>query len=280
MKQALGDQLSVKGKIENPPVGSIAFMKPVCLNSRVINLFLVLALLALAGCGGKKPVRARTQPPPPEVASRVPATEPSKDEAVNEPDLGGETDDAYKNAVPIYVETGLASWYGPPYHNRKAASGEVFNTHALTAAHKTLPLQSIVRVTNPASGKSVIVRINDRGPFVGDRIIDLSMAAAKAIDVWRAGVAPVKLEVLSAPSSLDKGGRWCVQIGAFSDEEDALRLKSRLMRKYTTAKVIQFNGPTGSWVRLRPANDDRGRAFEVARDTKVEEGGVFLVRLD
>src|SRR5207248_5967636 len=82
-----------------------------------------------------------------------------------------------KNAKPIYVETGLASWYGPPYHNRNAADGQPFNMNQMTAAHKTLPLNSIVRVTNLKTGKSVIVRINDRGPFVGDRIIDLSLAS-------------------------------------------------------------------------------------------------------
>lgn len=243
----------------------------------VVSASVMLTLLTVAGCGGgKKTARTRTQPPP-EVAAQIP--QERSDDAPDASEGTEAADPTYKNK-PIYVETGLASWYGPPYHNRKSASGEVFNTHALTAAHKTLPLHSMVRVTNPATKQSVVVRINDRGPFVGDRIVDLSMAAAKAIGVWRAGVAPVRLEVLSAPSPLDKGGRWCVQIGAFSDEEQATQLKSKLMRKYTTAKVIQFNGPTGAWVRLRPAQDDRGRAFEVARNTKVDEGGVFLVRLD
>jgi rare lipoprotein A len=242
---------------------------------------LLLALLA-SGCSGKKPMRARVSYPP------IPQpSAPAADEGRSEGADQGDSDDddsaretRLKNAKPLYVETGLASWYGPPYHNRKAASGEVFNTHALTAAHKTLPMNSVVRVTNEKTNESVIVRINDRGPFVGDRIIDLSLAAAKKVSVWRAGVAKVKLEVLSAPAPLDRGGRWCVQIGAFSDEDEAARLKSKLMRKYATAKVIQFSGPTGEWVRLRPANDSRSVAVEVARTTKVNEGGVFLVRLD
>lgn len=188
--------------------------------------------------------------------------------------------DVYDNRTPLFVETGMASWYGPPYHNRKAATGEIYDMHQFTAAHKTLPLNSIVRVTNVANGKSVIVRINDRGPFIGTRIIDLSYAAAHEIETWRAGVAKVRVEVLETPKPLDQGGRWCVQIGAFSDEDEAARLKSKLMRKYATAKVIQFSGPTGEWVRLRPANDSRSVAVEVARTTKVNEGGVFLVRLD
>ena len=240
---------------------------------------LLVALLA-SGCSGKKPMRARVSYPPIPAPS-APASNPVPDAESDENDSDDEAGDArLKNAKPIYTETGLASWYGPPYHNRKAASGEVFNTHALTAAHKTLPMNSVVRVTNEKTNESVIVRINDRGPFVGDRVIDLSLAAAKKVSVWRAGVAKVKLEVLSAPAPLDRGGRWCVQIGAFSDEDEAARLKSKLMRKYATAKVIQFSGPTGEWVRLRPANDSRSVAAEVVRTTKVNEGGVFLVRLD
>jgi rare lipoprotein A len=241
---------------------------------------LLLALLA-SGCGGKKPVRARVSYPP------IPQR-PAPDVVQDRENQGDDADDVgdsasaerLKNAKPIYVERGLASWYGPPYHNRKAASGEIFNTHALTAAHKTLPLHSVVRVTNEKTKESVIVRINDRGPFIGDRIIDLSLAAAKKVSVWRAGVAKVKLEVLSAPAPLDRGGRWCVQIGAFSDEDEASKLKNQLMRRYSSAKVIQFSGPTGEWVRLRPFKDDRERAFQVARETRVSEGGVFLVRLD
>lgn len=185
-----------------------------------------------------------------------------------------------EDAKSLFTEVGTASWYGPPYHNRKAANGEVFDMNQPTAAHKTLPLNSIVRVTNLKTGKSAILRITDRGPFIGDRIVDLSLEAAKRIDLWRAGVGKVKLELLRTPKPLDRGGRWCVQIGAFTDTDNAAELKGKLARKYKTAKVIQFTGPTGDWVRLRPLNDDRGKAFEVARETSSKEGGVFLVRLD
>src|SRR5436309_1552552 len=90
---------------------------------------------------------------------------------------------------PLYTELGLASWYGPPYHNRRGANGEVYDMNAMTAAHRTLPLNSLVRVTNPQTGHSAVVRITDRGPFIGERMLDLSLAAAKAVDVWTAGVA-------------------------------------------------------------------------------------------
>ncbi len=179
------------------------------------------------------------------------------------------------------METGLASWYGPPYHHRHASNGEVYDMNAMTAAHRTLPLGSVVRVTNLQTGHSAVVRINDRGPFVEGRIIDLSLAAAKAVDVWRPGTARVRLEVLDSPMPIDNGGRWCVQIGALADEETASELKDRLERRYHTAQVLDFVSPIGTWwVRIRVAQDDRHRAEEVARETHTNEGSVFLVRLD
>ena len=181
---------------------------------------------------------------------------------------------------PIYVESGMASWYGPPYHHRRSADGKIYNQNAMTAAHRTLPLNSVVRVTNLSTGRAAVVRITDRGPFVEDRIVDLSLAAAKAVDVWRPGTAEVKLEVLSAPAPIAQGGRWCVQIGAFHSEADARKLKEKLQDRYENADVIQFTGPTGQWVRIRPEGDDKRKAEEVASKTHVKEGGVFLVRLD
>ncbi len=174
----------------------------------------------------------------------------------------------------------MASWYGPPYHHRRGANGDIYDQNALTAAHRTLPMNSVVRITNLETKHAVVVRITDRGPFIDDRIIDLSLAAAKAVDVWRPGTAEVKLEVLSAPAPIAEGGRWCVQIGAFHSQHEAQKLKEKLQERYSTANVIQFTGPTGEWVRLRPAGDDKREAQEVASKTHVKEGGVFLVRLD
>jgi rare lipoprotein A len=138
-----------------------------------------------------------------------------------------------------------------------------------------------LRVINLKTGHSTIVRITDRGPFVEGRIVDLSLAAAKQADVWKAGVAPVRLEVLRTPVPFDHGGKWAVQIGSFHDEDDANKLASRLTRRYKTAKVLRFSSPVGDWwVRVRVLQDDRKRAEEVARDTQTDEGKVFLVRLD
>ncbi len=102
---------------------------------------------------------------------------------------------------PNYTEKGMASWYGPGFHGGKTANGEVFNSGDMTAAHRTLPLPSMVRVTNQTNGKSVVVRVNDRGPYSDDRIIDLSRAAAQSLDMIRAGVAEVKIEYLPEEST-------------------------------------------------------------------------------
>jgi rare lipoprotein A len=150
----------------------------------------------------------------------------------------------------------------------------------MTAAHRTLPFNSIVRVTDLKTGQSILVRITDRGPFIEGRILDLSVGAAKALGSYRRGTVMVKLEVLEAPVPIEKGGRWCVQIGAFQDAENAARLKEKLQRRYKTAKVLEFAGPTGEWVRVRVKDDDKHRAEEVARDNRTPEGAVFLVRLD
>ena len=175
----------------------------------------------------------------------------------------------------------MASWYGAPYHNRRGSNGEVYNMHAMTAAHLTLPLGSIVRVTNLKSGHSALVRITDRGPFVVGRIVDLSLAAAKALDVYLPGTAKVRLEVLQAPVSLDTGGRWAVQIGSFTGQKAAAELAGHLQKRYQTANVLKFVSPVGDWwVRVRVVDDDRQRAITLAQETETAEGSVFLVRLD
>lgn len=153
--------------------------------------------------------------------------------------------------------------------------------HAMTAAHRTLPLGSIVRVTNLKTGRSAIVRITDRGPFIRGRVVDLSLAAAKKVDVWGPGTAKVRLELLQNPAALNKAGRWAVQIGAFDDEGAASDLADHLSHRYHTAKVLHFSSPTGDWwIRVRVQNDERKRAEEIAHDTRTREGAIFLVRLD
>lgn len=114
----------------------------------------------------------------------------------------GQTYYPLKNVVPGVQMNGVASWYGPMFHGRKTSSGEIYDMHSLTAAHKTLPLHTLVKVTNLENQRDIIVRINDRGPFVDDRSIDLSLGAAKKLDMVRAGLAPVKITVLGDRRSI------------------------------------------------------------------------------
>lgn len=183
---------------------------------------------------------------------------------------------------PVSVEVGLASWYGPPYTNRKAADGSIYDQNAMTAAHRELPMGSLVRVTNLTNNESVVVRITDRGPFVDGRIIDLSLAAAKAVDIYRPGTAKVRVEAYAPPAGSDPEGKWCVQIGAFLDEADAIQLKNDLTRRYATAKVIEFAGPTGHWVRINPKFQDKATASEIADSIHIPDPGAqpYLVRLN
>ena len=185
---------------------------------------------------------------------------------------------------PVSSEVGLASWYGPPYHNRKGADGTIYDQNAMTAAHRELPLGTIVRVTNLTNNESVVVRITDRGPFIDGRIIDLSLAAAKAVDLYRPGVAKVRVEAYAPPQrpGVDPAGKWCVQIGAFLDPADAIQLKNDLLRRYATAKVIEFAGPTGHWVRIDPKNDTRAAVNEIAGSIHIPDPAAqpYIVRLN
>jgi len=161
---------------------------------------------------------------------------------------------------PEFTETGMASWYGPS--GRRTADGSAYDGTGMTAAHKTLPLGTVARVTNLANGESVVVRITDRGPFSHGRILDLSENAAKKIDLYRMGVAQVKIEAFSnATASVE--GKWCVQTGAFQTEQDALDLKSALTRRYTGSRVIEFASSTGYWVRIDPIRHDRTEAAAI-----------------
>lgn len=251
---------------------------------------LMLPLLAVAGCGHKQVAYA--PPPPPPATSPAPA--PARPQPVNPAPgadaavVGRPTSDNSSDADmvagghPVYSEEGVASWYGPPYHNRPGANGQIYNQNAMTAAHRTLPMNSLIRVTNLGTGQSAVMRVTDRGPFVPGRTIDLSVASAKAVGVWQPGTARVRVDVFEAPKPIDQGGRWCVQVGAFLSASKAHKLEDHLERMYRTANVIEFTGPTGHWVRIRPEHDDKGRAVEIARtmDSGEDNARPYLVRLD
>ncbi|QHN04673.1 septal ring lytic transglycosylase RlpA family protein [Granulicella sp. WH15] len=240
-------------------------------------LLLALLLVVLTGCHHKQQT-AYVPPPPPINSTSRPAYRPAPStQGSVAPRPALPPDDL--NGKPVSTEIGLASWYGPPYHNRQAADGSIFDQNAMTAAHRTLPMGTTVRVTNLATNESVVVKITDRGPFVQGRVLDLSLAAAKATGIYRAGVAKVKIEAF-AHNTADPAGRWCVQIGAFLDQSEAVQLKNDLMRRYANAKVIEFAGPTGHWVRINPAQSDRQHAEQIADSIHIPDAEPYLTRLN
>lgn len=180
---------------------------------------------------------------------------------------------------PILTEEGDATWY-TARRGRRAANGQKFSDHALTAAHRTLPMGSLIVVTNLENGESAAMRISDRGPFAPDKVIDLTKASAKATGVYRMGVARVRIDVYRTPKPIDTGGRWCVQIGAFKSQRKAEKLKKTLLRKYPGARVIEFSGEHSYWVRIRPEGDNREMAESIARHVHPAQGDAYLTRLD
>lgn len=148
-----------------------------------------------------------------------------------------------------YTQTGRASWYGKKFHGKKTANGEIYNMHALTAAHKTLPLGTWLHVENLENGKEVTVRVNDRGPFVGKRIVDLSYKAARKIDMTGNGTARVKIKAINKPvvekrdrtASVSVAGLFSVQVGSFSEKTNAEGFSRRLSNIYKGVHIILEN---------------------------------------
>lgn len=254
--------------------------------SRYIS-FLVsisVAVLLAAGCGHKRqpypqpastapPVTRPSYPPPPPATGRIPVT------PLPEGGISAEDKEFILTHRPIWSQVGEASWYTAPYKGRHAANGQVFRDDALTAAHRTLPMGSLIVVTNLTTRQASAMRISDRGPFVPDAIIDLTKASAKSIGIWP-GSGRVRVDVYETPKPIDEGGRWCVQIGPLTTEKKAIRLKEKLLDEYPGSRVIEFPGERSYWVRIRPAGDDREQAEQIARHIDPDQGEAYLTRLD
>jgi rare lipoprotein A len=233
-------------------------------------LLLCVLCVSISSCASRRPVADRHLPPPvPDTAATPGAPSASSKRNKLEPAPAG------------YTEEGNASWYGAPFHGRRASNGEIYDMYKLTAAHRTLPFETVVRVTNTNNGKSTVVRITDRGPFVDNRIIDLSLAAAREIELVGPGVGPVHVEVLS-PGVDPTTGYFTVQVGAFRDRVNAEHLRDRLGVSYTPIFIQQYDAPDGVFYRVRVgkiSGEDAAHAFgEQLRD---REGFTPLVtRLD
>ena len=150
-----------------------------------------------------------------------------------------------------FIQQGIASWYGEPFHGRQTANGEIYNMYAMTAAHKTLPLGTYVNVRNLNNNKSIVLKINDRGPFVRGRIIDLSKKAATELDVVATGTAPVEVRALGKKNDENAKepvftpvdyykGNFTVQVGAFKVRENALALQKKLSKDYKYVHITEY----------------------------------------
>jgi rare lipoprotein A len=167
------------------------------------------------------------------------------------------------------TQTGVASWYGPGFHGRATASGVIYNQNELTAAHQTLPLGTRVMVTNLSNSRTIEVSINDRGPFAKGRIIDLSHAAAQAIDMIGPGTAPVRIEVIAAPQriqSIRAALDYTLQLGSFAQLENARQLHDRLRHSYSDIAIVPLQSRNGAYYRVqlgtfsnRPAAEEQAR---------------------
>jgi len=163
-----------------------------------------------------------------------------------------------------FNEEGIASWYGKDFHGRKTSNGETYDMYAMTAAHKTLPMNVHLKVTNLNTGQSVVVRVNDRGPFVKSRVVDLSYSAAKQLGVVGPGTAPVRIEALGFKEKVKTGsapvyrqldsydvGPFMVQVGAFTVRENAYRLADKLEKQYGASAVVEGRVDGRKFYRVR-----------------------------
>jgi rare lipoprotein A len=243
------------------------------MNGRMRTVVAALMVIVIAfwfgGCAKKVP----TAPLPPPAAPKAPpaTTLPPTSRPYNVlgkwyyplPDARG------------FRETGIASWYGKPFHGRKTANGEIYDMYAESAAHKTLPLGTVVRVRNLLNGKEMDIRVNDRGPFVEGRIIDLSYACAQKLEVAGPGTAPVEIIAIGTTDTAAQSGKidqnyfytgnFTVQVGAFANRANADRLRQRLDREgYPYAHVAQGLVESGTVYRVR-----------VSRSTSLEQAQVY-----
>ena len=256
---------------------------------RFVTLLLIIVILS--GCAGRKKqirVRSYTKPAmilPKTMDGRVPKSYTVKG-VTYYPLLGEEG----------FIQEGLASWYGKDFHGNKTSNGEIYNMYAMTAAHKILPFGTYIRVYNLSNNKEVIVRINDRGPFITGRIVDLSYSAARRIGLVGPGTAKVRLVALSRKVGRIKSGNdymplvetvnfrkgnYTIQVGAFKDKNNAQRLAERLRVDffYVTVTTYAAKGKTLYRVRVSLSHDLTGANKMVDKLKYLGFSETFIVAL-
>jgi rare lipoprotein A len=193
-------------------------------NFKILTLYLVFLILFLAACVPRHRIVYERRTPPPEKG------------AIEKRESRG-------------VQQGIASWYGADFHGKQTSSGEVYDMYQLTCAHNTLPLGTMVMVTNLENGRSVELKVNDRGPFVKGRIIDVSYAAARMLDMSEKGTAMVKVEVFGPV--IEQVQRFTLQVGSFADETNAQKLAEQLRKSFESVTITTLETPTQKYHRVR-----------------------------
>jgi rare lipoprotein A len=216
----------------------------------LLPVLLIVVLFLLTACGPRYIVRERRMPP-------------------------AEKETKIEKRETREVQQGIASWYGKDFHGRQTSSGEVYDMYQLTCAHQTLPLGTMVMVTNLENGKSVELKVNDRGPFVKGRIIDVSYAAAKMLDMAEKGTAPVKVEVFGPV--VEEIQRYTLQVGSFVDETNAQRLAEQLRKSFENVHVTTMETQTQKYHRVRVGQFETKESASVMAEKLSQMGFNVLV---
>ena len=213
-----------------------------------VPVIIIFSLFLLVACGPRYIVRERRIPPP--------ETKIEKRESRG-------------------VQQGIASWYGADFHGKQTSSGEVYDMYQLTCAHNTLPLGTMVMVTNLENGRSVELKVNDRGPFVKGRIIDVSYAAARMLDMHEQGTAAVRVEVIGSAPELVQ--RYTLQVGSFIDETNAQKLVEQLRKNFENVTITTLETQTQKYHRVRVGQFDTRESALITAEKLSQMGFKVLV---
>jgi rare lipoprotein A len=223
------------------------------------RIFLLILFFLIVACGPRHVVIDRRTPPEKQEVKREkfsPETKIEKRESKG-------------------VQFGVASWYGGEFHGRPTSSGEIYDMNQLTCAHNTLPLGTVVMVTNLENGRTLELKVNDRGPFVKERILDVSYAAAQMLGMWEKGTAPVKVEVLSL--AIEPVQRFTLQVGSFADETNAQKLAEQLRKSFENVYVTTMETLTQKYHRVRVGQFETREAALVIAEKLSQMGFKVLV---
>jgi rare lipoprotein A len=249
-----------------------------------LKLYLTIIILLLIGTGC-----TAVRGPDPKIYSKLPATQ-----------IPYKLNRIWYYPIPSaegYIEEGIASWYGKKFHGRLTSNGEIFDMYKISAAHKTLPINTSLKVTHLQNNKTIVVRVNDRGPFVAGRIIDLSFKAAEMLGMVSAGTAKVKIEAVRVVTENKKPGpdfispvplpdfrfgKFVIQVGSFKTLLNAIQLKADLMGKYDQINIKAFDIEQEKFYRVQVGifNDLYKARKEIAVLNKTGRKGTFIVAVE